>query len=93
MHASYIDCCISHSNGTRDGPDLVCGGGACGCSYMLLVQPTPTCTNAGRDLASATCNGGVFLPATGANTPLALMQLALRVVVVCGSACMWWWWL
>ena len=39
---------IDQSNGTRADLDLVGGGG--GCSCMLLVQPTPTCTDAGPDL-------------------------------------------
>ena len=51
-YASCLDCSISHSNGTH--ADLVGGGGGGGggggCSCMLLVQLTPTCTNAGTDL-------------------------------------------
>ena len=39
-----ITACNDHSNGTRAEPDLVsCGGG---CSCMLLVQPSATCSNA-----------------------------------------------
>ena len=41
-YASCIDCCIGHSNGSLAGPDLVGDGGGCTC--MLLVQPTPACT-------------------------------------------------
>ena len=46
LYASYIDCCIGHSNSTRAGPDLVVGSGC-----MLLVQLTQltACTDAGPD--------------------------------------------
>ena len=36
------------------GPDLVSGGS--GCSCMLLVHPTPTCTDA---IPSKTCTGNL----------------------------------
>ena len=45
-YTSYLD--WSLQCGTRADLDLVGGGG--GCSCMLLVQPTPTCTDAGPDL-------------------------------------------
>ena len=50
-YTSCIDCSISYSNSTHAGLDLVGDGG--GCSCVLLVQPTPTCT-------VATCTGSVF---------------------------------
>ena len=48
---------------------------------MLLVWPTPTCTSTGPDLLQLALVV-FFLPATGANAPLALVQLAL-----CGGGC------
>ena len=49
----------------------------------LLVQPTPTYTDVGLDLQLALVV--LVFPSTGANTPLALLQL-----VLCGDGRMWW---
>ena len=67
-------------NSAHASPDLVGGGGGCNC--ILLVQPTPTYTDVGLDLQLALVV--FFFPSTGANTPLALLQL-----VLCGDGCMW----
>lgn len=81
IYINYItevaeDCRLSHSNGTCANPDLVDGSGGCGC--RLLVQPTPTCSN-------ATCACGDFPPSTGANAPLAQLWS-------CTTHCNLCWW-
>ena len=88
-YASCLDCSICHSSGTHPGPDLVGGGGG-GC--VLLVQPTPTCTDttcAGvfpsinwHKYSTCTCCDGHLLqlehPQTSWNADTA--ELAYRVV-------------
>ena len=49
---------------------------------MLLLHPAPTCPDAG--LTFEPCTGGVFLPSTDANTPLA------HVVVITCCNLRWW---
>ena len=49
-YASCNDCCIVHSTSAGADPELVGGGDVCSC--MLLLHPTPTCTDAGPDLCT-----------------------------------------
>ena len=46
MQVALIAESVTPREGSCAGPDLVGGGG---CSYMFLVQSTPTCTEAGLD--------------------------------------------
>ena len=69
--------------------------------HMWWSAPAATCaagvfpSSSWRKYSTCTCGGHqplqlalvvFFLPTTGANTLLALVQLAL-----CGGGCMWWW--
>ena len=73
---------IGHSNSTCAGPGLV--GGmvvvvACCCCIMLQLALMLT-------FALCTSTGGVFLPSTGANTPL-----THEMVSTYCNLCCWWW--
>ena len=75
--ASCIECCIVHSNRSRAGQCMVVVVVVVvACCCMVMLQPTPTCTDAGPDLLQLALLV-LFLQGTGANTPLTLVQLAL----------------